>query len=44
MWSNYFFYLMSLSEQERNKQVLIIIGFWCILLIMGFIIDKINKK
>ena len=44
MWSDYFFYFMSISEQERIKQILLIIGLWCVLLIIGIIIDKTKKK
>lgn len=44
MWSNYFFYLMGLPEKYRNIQILIMIGFWSILLIVGIIVDRIKKK
>ena len=44
MWSDYFFYLMGLPENERNIQILIMIGFWGILLIAGIIVDRIKKK
>ena len=44
MWSDYFFYLMGLPEKDRNIQILIMIGFWSILLIVGIIVDRIKKK
>lgn len=44
MWSDYFFYLMGLPEVERKKQVLIMIGFWCVLLFLGFLADNVKKK
>lgn len=44
MWSNYFFYLMGLPENEKNIQILIMIGFWGILLTVGIIADRIKKK
>lgn len=43
MWSDYFFYLMGLPENERNMQILMMIGFWCILLIIGMIEDRVKK-
>ena len=44
MWSDYFFYLMGLPENEKNIQILIMIGFWGILLTVGIIADRIKKK
>ena len=44
MWSEYFFYLMKLPEVERKQQILIMVGFWCALLLVGFILDKIERK
>lgn len=44
MWSDYFFYLMGLLEKERNIQILIVIGFWVIMLIIGFLYENINKR
>ena len=44
MGSDYFFYLMGLPEIERNKQILLMIGYWCVILIIGIIADKIKKK
>ena len=44
MWSYYFFYLMGLPEKERNIQIVVIVGFWVIMLILGFLYENINKK
>ena len=44
MRSEYLFYLMGLPEKDRNIQILIMIGFWNILLIIGVIADRIKKK
>lgn len=44
MWSEYFFYLMGLPETERINQILIMIGFWSILLFIGLITEIIKKK
>ena len=44
MWSDYFFYLIGLPESERNTQILVIISFWCILLIVGTMTEKIKKN
>lgn len=44
MWSDYFFYLIGLPEKDRNIQILIMIGFWSILIIVGIIADRIKKK
>lgn len=42
MWSDYFFYLMGLPEKERNVQILVIVGFWIIMLIIGYLYEYIN--
>ena len=44
MWSEYFSYLMKLTKAEREQQILIMVGFWCVVLLVGFIADKIEKK
>ncbi len=44
MWSEYFFYLMKLPKAEREQQILIMVGFWCVFLLVGFLADKIEKK
>lgn len=44
MWSDYFFYLMSLPEVERNQQILLMLIFWGIMIFIGFIIEIIKKK
>lgn len=44
MWSDYFFYLMGLPEKDSNIQILIMIGLWSFLLIVGIIVDRIKKK
>lgn len=44
MWSDYFLYLMGLSEKERNIQIVVIVSFWVIMLILGFLYENINRK
>ncbi len=44
MWSDYFFYLISLPEVERNQQILLMLSFWGIMIFIGFIIEMIKKK
>lgn len=44
MWSDYFFYLMGLPEKERNVQILVIVGVWIIMLIIGYLYEYINTK
>lgn len=44
MWSDYFFYLMGLPEIERRNQILIMIGFWSILLLIGLLVEIIKKE
>ena len=44
MWSDYFFYLMGLPENKRNVQILVIVGFWIIMLIIGYLYEYINTQ
>ena len=44
MWSDYFFYFISLPEVERNQQILLMLSFWGIMIFIGFIIEMIKKK
>ena len=45
MWSNYFFYLMGLPENERNVQITILVMFWTIMLSIGIYLEyRKNKK
>lgn len=44
MWSDYFFYLMGLPEKERNVQILVIVGFWIIMLIIGYLYEYIHTQ
>ena len=44
MWSDYFFYLMGLPENKRNVQILVIVGFWIIMLIIGYLYVYINTQ
>ena len=42
MWTNYLLYLMGLPEKERNVQIMMIIVFWGIMLIIGYLYEYIN--
>lgn len=48
LWMDYYFYLSKLPEEERINQILLLIGFFIVLLIIGvideFIRHKFNKK
>ena len=44
MWSDYFFYLMGLTENKRNVKILVIVGFWIIMLIIGYLYEYINTQ
>ena len=44
MCSEYFFYLMGLPEKERNIQIVVIVSFWVIMLILGYLYKNINRK
>ena len=44
MCSEYFFYLMGLPEKERNIQIMVIVGFWIIMLILVYLYENINRK
>ena len=48
LWMDYYFYLSKLSEEERINQILLLIGFFVVLFIIGvideFIRHKFNKK
>lgn len=43
MWSNYYFYLMSLPEIERKNQIIFLIGFFVLSLLLGIVIELIKK-
>lgn len=47
LWMEYYFYLSKLTEERRN-QILLLIGFFIVLFIIGgigeFIRHKFNKK
>ena len=43
MWSNYFFYLMGLPENERNVQITILVAFWIFMFGIG-IVSRIYKE
>lgn len=43
MWSDYFFYLMGLTEQERNTQITILVVFWIIMFCIGILAEHIKK-
>ena len=48
LWMDYYFYLSKLPEEERINQILLLIGFFIVLFIIGeigeFIRHKFNKK
>ena len=48
LWMDYYFYLSELPEEERRNQILLLIGFFIVLFIIGgideFIRHKLNKK
>ena len=43
MWSDYFFYLMGLPENERNVQITILVAFWIFLIGVGILVEYIEK-
>ena len=43
MWSDYFFYLMGLPENERNVQITILVAFWIFMFGVGILVEYINK-
>lgn len=43
MWSNYFFYLMRLPENERNAQITMIVAFWIIMFCIGVLVEYVSK-
>lgn len=43
MWSEYFFYLMALPENERNTQITMIVVFWIIMFLIGILVENISK-
>lgn len=43
MWTDYYFYLMTLSELERNTQITIFIVLWAIMLCVGILAEYIKK-
>lgn len=43
MWSDYFFYLMGLPENERNVQITILVAFWIFMLGVGILVEYIKK-
>lgn len=42
MLSDYFFYLIGLPEKERNTQIIVMVCFWIIMLIVGYLCECIN--
>lgn len=44
MYTDYLFYLSTLTEAERNKQILAIILIWAIMLLIAGIIEFIKYK
>lgn len=43
MWSDYFFYLMGLPENERNVQITIFVVFWIVMLSIGILAEHIKR-
>ena len=43
MWSDYFFYLMGLPENERNVQITILVASWILMFGVGILIEYIKK-
>ena len=43
MWSEYFFYLMGLPENERNAQIAMIVAFWIIMFLIVILAEYISK-
>ena len=44
MWSDYFFYLIGLLENERNVQITILVAFWLVMLGVGILVEYIKKS
>ena len=44
MYTDYLFYLSTLVEAERNKQILTVILIWLIMLTIGGIIEFVKYK
>lgn len=43
MWSDYFFYLMGLSEKERNVQIIMLITFWICMICVCILAEYIKR-
>lgn len=43
MWSDYFFYLMGLPENERNVQITILVAFGIFMFGVGILVEYIKK-
>lgn len=43
MWSDYFFYLMGLPENERNAQIIILVIFWIVMFCIGILVEHIKR-
>ena len=43
MWSDYFFYLIGLPENERNVQITILMAFWILMFGVGILVEYIKK-
>ena len=44
LWTNYYFYLMELSELERIKQISLLIGIWVIMILVGTIFEVVKNR
>lgn len=44
MYVEYLLYLKTLTEGEKNKQVISIVSFWVILIVIGLILYFVKKK
>jgi len=43
LWTNYYFYLMELSELERIKQISLLIGIWGIMILVATIFEVVKN-
>lgn len=44
LWTEYYVYLMGLSEPEREKQILLLISFFVITILIGIVSKLIKDK
>ncbi len=44
LWIDYYFYLSKLPEKEKRNQILLIIGFFVVMFLIGLIDELIRHK